>query len=120
MSSNSTASHLGDFMVGRGKRRTIGPIPPRGKDGRFLLAEVKDAEGNVVVRDKLQYLAYQPGLQAAPAAIKNLKLFQVDLPPEPYAHLYAKDADDALRVYKSEFGIRRFGEVDPIVTEVGK
>lgn len=101
-----------------GARRVIGPIPPRGKDGKLLLKEYKDRDGNFLARDPREYLAYEHGHEPAEGSTKGLKLYQVDLKPEPITLLYAKDESDAVRVYKAEMGITRFGENDPKVTEV--
>lgn len=101
-----------------GARRVIGPIPPRDKNGRLMLHD-KDAKGQPVERDEREYWNYEVNHKPAEEAVKGMKLFQVDLPPEPLALVYAKSEDHAVKVYQKEMGITRFGERDPKVTEVG-
>lgn len=123
--------------TGLPSRRTIGPIPPRDKTGRLCLVPqigkrlkvdefgepVADENGRNVwemgdTRDPREYAAYEAGQKPAPEAIKGLRLFKVDMPPEAFALVYAKSADHAVDVYKAEFGITRFGEYDPKAEEV--
>lgn len=90
-------------------RRTIGPIPPRDpKTGQYLVDD-QDPDAKRI---------YWPGVKIPASATRGLKLFEVDLYPEPLARVYARDEEHALKVYKAEFGITRFGEVDPVVSEV--
>ena len=122
-----------------GARRIIGPIPPRDDKGRLRIAPimakkirtnalnepVRDERGNPIEeladsRDPRDYFSYEIGYenQIADGATKGLHLFQVDLSPEPLALVYAKNENDAVSVYKREFGITRFGERDPKVTQI--
>lgn len=117
-------------------RRTIGPIPPRDKSGKLMIAPivgkrakldalgipVRDKEGNVLfeagdTREASEYALYEQGQTAADGATKGLTLFRVDLSPEPLALVYARDKQDAVSVYKREFGVTRFTENEPAVTE---
>lgn len=118
-------------------RRTIGPIPPRDKTGKLMIPPImgkrpkldqlgvpmRDKDGNVLfetgdTRDPREYAAYEQGHEPAEGATKGLTLFQVDLSPEPLALVYAKDEQDAVKVYKREFGITRFTENEPRLTAV--
>lgn len=119
------------------KKRVIGPIPPRDKHGKLQLTPIKgkrvktnilgepvrDKDGNPLeydadLREPHDYLAYEQGKEKEmrPESTNGLRLFQVDHDVEPLALVYARDADDAIRVYKREFGILRFGDTDPKVT----
>ena len=119
-------------------RRVIGPVPPRDKNGRLQLAPiigrrpkideignpVRDDEGRILyeqgdTRDPREYAAYEHGQKPDPAALKGMRLFQVDLDPEPIVQVYARHEAEAVEVYKREMGITRFGQTDPKVSEVG-
>ena|SRR5690242_744631 len=119
------------------RKRVIGPIPPRGSDGRLQLLPVmgkrpklnilgepaRDHKGQPIeeeadLRDPWEYLAYEPGREKDmdPKAIEGKRLYRVDHDVEPIALVFARDEDDAVRVYKREFGVLRFGDKDPVVT----
>lgn len=88
-------------------RRIIGPIPPRAKDGRLL---AKDVSG--------KGLLYEANMEPVESAIKDLHVFEVDLPPEPLVRVYARNPEEALRLFQREMGLTRIGEVEPVIRRV--
>ncbi len=103
-----------------GKRRVIGPIAPRDKSGRLLLAPLLDSNGVEIERDPRDLMGWEQNQRPDPAAIKGLKLYEVDLDREPLLQVYARNAEHALDVWKFEYGITKIGNdvPPPIVTEV--
>src|SRR5579883_3276741 len=120
-------------------RRVIGPIPPRDKQGKLMIAPhlakrvklnalgepVRDDKGQPIeemadTRQPWEYKLYEPGMEnyIAEGATKGLKLFLVDYGIEPLAKVYAHNAEEAVRVYKAEWGITRCAETDPKATEI--
>ncbi|HZV08018.1 MAG TPA: hypothetical protein VE999_23240 [Gemmataceae bacterium] len=121
-------------------RRVIGPVPPRDKHGRMLLAPllekrvklnllgepVRGPDGQPIeemvdARHPWEYRAYQRGdeLHIAEGATKGLKLYRVDVGIEPIMLVYAKNEQDAVEVWKKEWGVTRISnepDSDPKVT----
>ena len=122
------------------RRRVIGPVPPRARDGKLqikpalekrvklnVLGEpVRDEKGQPIeemvdTRQPLEYRLYEPGHENAIAdgATKGLQLFQVEYDAEPIMQVYARDKAHAAEVYKKEWGITRVGDSDPVVILIG-
>lgn len=108
-------------------RRVIGPIPPRDDRGRLKIGPLlqKQAKRNILgeplrddndqpieemvdTRPERHYMAYDGSQVAAEGATKGLRLFAVDYGIEPILKVWARDREDALDVFKREWGIVRF------------
>lgn len=128
-----------DQAIRNEKRRVIGPIPPRDEKGRMrikpIIGEqvkvnrlgepVRDKDGQPILesvdtRDKQEYLTYERGheRQMVEGATKGLTLFRVDLEPEPFYYIFARDKEQAKDVFIREAGIKRLGGDDPKITPV--
>lgn len=94
----------------RVKLNAIGQ-PVLDKDGQPIV-EIVDT------RDPREYLSWEYGQKPAEGSTEGLRLFECTIKhedkvaadgkenvSEPFVHLYARDADDAARVYKSEMGV---------------
>ncbi|HWG43590.1 MAG TPA: hypothetical protein VN688_12455 [Gemmataceae bacterium] len=106
--------------VSTASRRIIGPVAPRDKAGRLMLAPSLDANGAIVERDPRELMAWETNQVPDPAATKGLKLFSVDLDGEPLVQVYAKNQEQALDIYRYEMGVLRLDSNAPlpIVTEI--
>ncbi len=134
------ANQPANFPQAMSHRRTIGPVPPRDKFGKLLIKPIlekrpklnilgepeRDEKGNPLeevadTRQAWEYKMYEPGHEnlIQDGATKGLKLFRVDYDIEPIMLVYARDEQDAVRVWKREWGISKLnGESDPVVTAV--
>lgn len=120
-------------------RRVIGPVPPRDKHGRMLIAPdlkrmpklnaigepLRNKEGepimeDVDIRPERQYLSYDGSQVPAENATKGLRLYLVDYATEPLHKVYARDEAHAVEVFRKEWGITRFSSEhsDPKATPI--
>lgn len=114
------------------QRRVIGPVPPRGPDGRMLIAPVlgkqirknvlgeplRDKEGNpleevIDTRPAIEYMAFDGTQRPTEEAVKGLRKYRVDVGDFPILIVYARDENHAMEVYKKEWGVLRLDQDTP-------